>query len=94
MFKLKILVCFIILILFSSCSKEVSKETLIKEKSLELQVEEAYKEGIEAEGGIGRSHTERKRQSHCESMNQSQCHCLLYLSLSPIYIATFNSSNT
>ena len=48
MFKLKILFCFIILILFSSCSKEVSKETLIKEKSLELQVEEAYKEGIEA----------------------------------------------
>ena len=48
MFKLKILVCFIILILFSSCSKEVSKETLIKQKSLELQVEEAYKEGMEA----------------------------------------------
>ena len=48
MFKLKILVCFIILILFGSCSKDVSKETLIKEKSLELQVEEAYKEGMEA----------------------------------------------
>ena len=48
MFKLKILVCFIILILFGSCSKEVSKETLIKEKSLELQVEEVYKEAIEA----------------------------------------------
>ena len=48
MFKLKILVCFIILILFSSCSKEVSKKTLIKEKSLELQVEEAYREGMEA----------------------------------------------
>ena len=48
MFKLKILVCIIILILFGSCSKEVSKETLIKEKSLELQVEEAYKEGMEA----------------------------------------------
>ncbi len=48
MFKLKILVCIIILILFGSCSKEVSKNDLIKEKSLELQVEEAYKEGIEA----------------------------------------------
>ncbi len=48
MFKLKILVCLIILILFGSCSKEVSKKDLIKEKSLELQVEEAYKEGIEA----------------------------------------------
>ena len=48
MFKLKILVCFIILVLFGSCSKEVSKKDLIKEKSLELQVEEAYKEGFEA----------------------------------------------
>ena len=48
MFKLKILVCFIILVLFGSCSKEVSKKTLIKEKSLELQVEEAYREGMEA----------------------------------------------
>jgi len=48
MLKLKILVCFIILVLFGSCSKEVSKKTLIKEKSLELQVEEAYREGMEA----------------------------------------------
>ena len=48
MFKLKILVCFIIIILFGSCSKEVSNKTLIKEKSLESQVEEAYKEGMEA----------------------------------------------
>ena len=52
MFKLKILVCIIILILFGSCSKEVSKKDLIEEKSLELQVEEAYKEGMKAlEGG-------------------------------------------
>ena len=48
MFKLKILFCFIILILFGSCSKEVSQKSIIKEKSLELQVKEAYKEGIEA----------------------------------------------
>ena len=48
MFKFKILVCFIILILFASCSKKVSEKTLIKEKSLELQVEEAYNEGMEA----------------------------------------------
>ena len=48
MFKLKIVVCFIILVLFSSCSKEVSENNLIKEKSLESQVEEAYKEGFEA----------------------------------------------
>ena len=48
MFKLKILVFFIILILLSSCSKEISKKSIIKEKSLELQVQEAYKEGMEA----------------------------------------------
>jgi len=48
MLKLKILIFSIILILFNSCSKEQLKNTLIKEKSLELQVEEAYKEGMEA----------------------------------------------
>ena len=48
MLKFKILAFFIILILFSSCSKEPLKNTIIKEKSLELQVEEAYKEGMEA----------------------------------------------
>ena len=34
--------------LLGSCSKEVPNKTLIKEKSLESQVEEAYKEGMEA----------------------------------------------
>ena len=49
MFKFKDFSFFIILILFSSCSKEViKKKSIIKEKSLELQVEEAYKEGMEA----------------------------------------------
>ena len=48
MLKFKILVFFVILILLSSCSKEPLKDTTIKEKSLELQVEEAYKEGMEA----------------------------------------------
>ena len=48
MLKFKILAFFIILILFSSCSEEPLKNTIIKEKSLELQVEEAYKEGMEA----------------------------------------------
>jgi len=32
----------------NSCSKEVVRENLIKEKSLEFQVIEAYKEGVEA----------------------------------------------
>ena len=48
MFKLKVLFCFIILIFFGSCSKEVSQKSIIKEKSLELQVQEAYNEGMEA----------------------------------------------
>ena len=48
MFKFKILVFLVISILFSSCSKEVSKKSIIKEKSLESQVQEAYNEGMEA----------------------------------------------
>ena len=48
MFRLKILIFLITLILFSSCSKETSKKSIIKEKSLESQVLGAYKEGMEA----------------------------------------------
>jgi len=48
MLKLKILFLSLFLILITSCSKEPLKESIIKEKSLELQVEEAYKEGMEA----------------------------------------------
>ena len=48
MFSLKILVCFVIIILFGSCSKDPIKKSIIKEKSLESQVREAYKEGMEA----------------------------------------------
>ena len=35
----------IILLIFASCSKENVKKSSIKEKSLELQVKEAYEEG-------------------------------------------------
>ena len=48
MLKLKILFLSLFLILIISCSKEPLKKSIIKEKSLELQVEEAYKEGMEA----------------------------------------------
>ena len=48
MFKLKILVFLVFSILLSSCSKEELKKSTIKEKSLESQVQEAYKEGMEA----------------------------------------------
>ncbi len=44
----KFLVFFFVFVLFVSCSKETIKKSTIKEKSLELQVQEAYKEGIEA----------------------------------------------
>ena len=43
---------FVILFLFISCSKEVAQKSIIKEKSLDAQVLEAYSEGKEAlEGG-------------------------------------------
>ena len=48
MLRLKILVYFVIIILFGSCSKEPIKNSIIKEKSLESQVLETYKEGMEA----------------------------------------------
>ena len=45
--KIKNFLLFItIIIFFISCSKEVIKETKIKEKSLELQVHEAYLQGM------------------------------------------------
>jgi len=48
MFKLKTFYLFLFLILISSCSNEPLKKSIINEKSLELQVKEAYKEGMEA----------------------------------------------
>ena len=38
MFRLKILVCFVIITLFGSCSKEPIKKSIINEKSLELTI--------------------------------------------------------
>ena len=46
-FKKKIVLLLTFVILFS-CSKEETKESLITEKSLELQVLEAYKEGVKS----------------------------------------------
>ena len=48
MLRFKFFIFFISLILLSSCSKELIKEDVIKEKNLELQVLEAYQEGVEA----------------------------------------------
>jgi len=47
MLRLKIIIFFIILVLFNSCSKKSIQKSTIKEKSLELQVKEAYQEGVE-----------------------------------------------
>ncbi len=38
---------FLLIIFFNSCSKDISKKSVIKEKGLELQVLEAYEEGVD-----------------------------------------------
>ncbi len=48
MFRLKFIFIFLMIIILSSCSKNKDKISVIKEKSLELQVLEAHKEGMEA----------------------------------------------
>tara|TARA_B100001175_G_C19503314_1_gene639428 strand:+ start:680 stop:1528 length:849 start_codon:yes stop_codon:yes gene_type:complete len=48
MFRLKFIFIFLIIIILSSCSKNKDKISVIKEKSLEMQVLEAHKEGMEA----------------------------------------------
>ena len=40
------LIFIFLLILFSSCASEINKKSVVKEKSLELQVKEAYLEGL------------------------------------------------
>jgi len=44
----KYFLLFFALILFVSCSKDVQKKSVIKQKSLDLQIREAYSEGLEA----------------------------------------------
>jgi len=44
----KCFLLFFVLILFVSCSKDVEKKSLIKQKSLDLQIREAYSEGLDA----------------------------------------------
>ena len=44
----KCFLLFFVLFLFVSCSKDVEKESVIKQKSLDLQVREAYSEGLES----------------------------------------------
>tara|TARA_Y100000996_G_scaffold404595_1_gene378870 strand:+ start:241 stop:1089 length:849 start_codon:yes stop_codon:yes gene_type:complete len=52
MVRFKIIFFLILIIICNSCSKETLKKSVINEKSLELQVLEAYEEGVVAlEGG-------------------------------------------
>ena len=52
MVKFKIIFLTTLIITFTSCAKDTLKKSVINEKSLELQVLEAYEEGVEAlEGG-------------------------------------------
>ena len=44
----KLVIFFVYVLILSSCSKEIKKESIIKEKSLDLQVLEVYKEGIKS----------------------------------------------
>ena len=44
----KYFLLFFVLILFVSCSKDVEKKSIIKQKSLDLQIREAYSEGLDA----------------------------------------------
>ena len=47
MFKINFILILSLSIIFSSCSKEIAEETIIQEKNMELQMIEAYKEGLE-----------------------------------------------
>ena len=44
----KLIFLFALIFLITACSKKIDNESLIKEKSLELQVLEAYEEGKES----------------------------------------------
>ena len=47
MFKINFILILLLSIICFSCSKEVAKETIIQEKNMELQMIEAYKEGLD-----------------------------------------------
>jgi outer membrane protein assembly factor BamD len=46
MFRIKYILIFLLLVFFSSCSKKVVEKNLTKEKDIELQMIEAYEEGL------------------------------------------------
>ncbi len=46
MFKIKFVFIFLILLFLFSCSKNVTEKLITKEKDIELQMIEAYEEGL------------------------------------------------
>ena len=48
MTSMRAILFLIIIVIFNACSKDEVKKSIVKEKSLDLQVQEAYKEGMEA----------------------------------------------
>ena len=48
MTSIRAILFLIIIVIFNACSKDEFKKSIVKEKSLDLQVQEAYREGMEA----------------------------------------------
>ena len=48
MTSIRAILFLIIIVILNACSKDEFKKSIVKEKSLDLQVQEAYKEGMEA----------------------------------------------
>ena len=46
MYRIKFFLIFLLVVFFTSCSKKMVEEPLIKEKDIELQMIEAYEEGL------------------------------------------------
>ena len=46
MFRIKFILIFLLFIFFASCSKKIVEKSIIKEKDIELQMIEAYQEGL------------------------------------------------
>ena len=46
MYRIKFFLIFLLFVFFTSCSKKIVEEPLIKEKDIELQMIDAYEEGL------------------------------------------------
>lgn len=46
MFRIKFILIFLLIVFFASCSKKIVEKSIIKEKNIELQVIEAYQQGL------------------------------------------------